>query len=51
MTFQFAPNYWNKKTERIAGNLLTNYGNASELQLSLTEKLRKAEDMVEYAVN
>ena len=43
-------NYWNKKTERIAENLPSQYGNVSELQKSLTEKLRKAEDMVEHAV-
>ena len=43
-------NYWNKKTERIAENLPSQYGNVSELQKSLTDKLRKAEDMVEHAV-
>lgn len=43
-------NYWNKKTERIAENLPSQYGNVNELQKSLTEKLRKAEDMVEHAV-
>ena len=45
------PNYWNKKTERIADNLPSTYGNANELQLNITAKLRKAEDMVAYAVN
>ena len=43
-------NYWNKKTGRIAGNLPLKYGSANELQVNLTAKLRKAEDMVEYAV-
>jgi Phage integrase SAM-like domain/Arm DNA-binding domain len=43
-------NYWNKKTGRIADNLPPQYGNANELQVSLTEKLRKSEEMVEYAV-
>lgn len=43
------PNYWNKKTSKIAMNLPSRYGNANELQISLTQKLRKAEDMVEYA--
>jgi integrase len=43
-------NYWNRKTGRIADNLPPQYDNANELQISLTEKLRKAEDMVEYAV-
>ena len=43
-------NYWNKKTERITENLPAQYGNVNELQICLTEKLRKVEDMVEYAV-
>ncbi|HNP21674.1 MAG TPA: Arm DNA-binding domain-containing protein, partial [Panacibacter sp.] len=43
-------NYWNKKTGRIAENLPLKYGNANELQVNLTAKLRKAEDMVEYAI-
>src|SRR5450432_1241692 len=42
-------NYWNKKTGRISDSLPPKYGNVNELQLSLTEKLRKAEDMVEHA--
>ena len=44
------PNFWNKKNERIAENLPSKYGNANELQLGITAKLRKAEDMVEYAI-
>ncbi len=44
------PIYWNKKTTRIADNLPVQYGSASELQFNLIEKLRKAEDMVEYAL-
>ncbi len=43
-------NYWNKKTGRIAENLPSQYGNVGELQKILTDKLRKAEDMVEHAV-
>src|SRR5665213_2280890 len=44
------PHYWNKKKERIAENLPSKYGNANELQLNIIAKLRKAEDMIEYAV-
>lgn len=44
------PNYWNKKTRRISENLPLRYGNAIELQLSITEKLRRSEDMAEYAI-
>ena len=44
------PNYWNKKTGRISENLPSKYGNATELQLCLIVKLRKAEDMITYAV-
>jgi hypothetical protein len=43
-------NYWNKKTERIAENLPSQYGNVNELQTSLTKKLRKVEDMVEHSL-
>ncbi|MDQ6610200.1 MAG: hypothetical protein M3Y85_10310, partial [Bacteroidota bacterium] len=43
-------NYWNKKTGRIAENLPLQYGTVNQLQKILTEKLRKAEDMVEHAV-
>jgi hypothetical protein len=43
-------NYWNKKTERIAESLPSQYGNVSDLQRSLNEKLRRAEDMVEHAI-
>ena len=43
-------NYWNKKTERIAENLPSQYGNVNELQISLTKKLRKVEDMVEHSL-
>jgi Arm DNA-binding domain/Phage integrase SAM-like domain len=43
-------NYWNKKTGRIADNLPSQFGNVNELQLSIIAKLRKAEDMVAYAV-
>lgn len=41
--------YWNKKTERISGNLPLQFGNVCVLQTSLTEQLRKAEDMIEFA--
>lgn len=44
------PNYWNKKTERIAENLPSQYGNVNELQIILTKKLRKIEDMLEHSL-
>lgn len=44
------PFYWNKKTTRISENLPKVYGDVIDLQRILTEKLRKAEDMVEYAL-
>ena len=42
--------FWNKKTGRISGDLPLVYGNVQHLELGLTEKLRKAEDMVTYAL-
>jgi hypothetical protein len=44
------PQYWNKKTERLSGNLPAQFGDVKILQASLTEKLRKAEDMIEDAL-
>lgn len=42
--------YWNKKTGRLSKDLPFEYGNLQELEKNLTEKLRKAEDMVSYAL-
>ena len=43
-------NFWNRKTCRISNNLPQKFGDAMTLQNTLIEKLRKAEDMVEYAI-
>jgi Phage integrase SAM-like domain/Phage integrase family/Arm DNA-binding domain len=43
-------NFWNRKTGRISKELPTNFGNVQELEIAITEKLRKAEDMVTYAL-
>ncbi len=42
--------YWNKKTGRISKDLPLEFGKLEGLESSLTEKLRKAEDMVNYAI-
>ena len=42
--------YWNRKTGRISKDLPSTYGNAEEMEKNLTEKLRNAEDMIEYAL-
>jgi hypothetical protein len=42
--------YWNRKTGRISKDLPSTYGNAEKMEKNLTEKLRNAEDMVEYAL-
>ena len=42
--------FWNRKTGRISKDLPLAYGNVQEIETSLTEKLRKAEDMVIYAL-
>jgi hypothetical protein len=42
--------YWNKKTGRLSKDLPTGFGNVPELENNLTEKLRKAEDMITYAL-
>jgi integrase len=43
------PKYWNKKSSRISKDLPAVYGNVEKLESTLTEKLRKAEDMVREA--
>lgn len=44
------PQFWNKRTSRIAESLPVQFGSVDKLQSTLTSKLRKAEDMVSYAV-
>ncbi len=43
-------NFWNRKTGRISKDLPVAYGNLQDLEKRVTEKLRKAEDMVTYAL-
>jgi integrase len=43
------PKYWNKKSRCISKDLPEQYGKVAELENLLTEKLRKAEDMVCHA--
>ncbi|MBX9781765.1 MAG: hypothetical protein K2X48_00590 [Chitinophagaceae bacterium] len=42
--------YFNRKTGRISKELPLEYGNIRLLETTLTQKLRKAEDMVSYAL-
>jgi hypothetical protein len=42
--------FWNRKTGRISKDLPGVYGNVQQLETSISEKLRKAEDMVTYAI-
>jgi hypothetical protein len=44
------PNYWNRRTGRISKELPSIYGNVESLEKDLTEKLRKAEDMVSHSL-
>jgi hypothetical protein len=44
------PQFWNKKTNRIADQLPQQFGEPEKLQTFLISKLRKAEDMVTYAL-
>lgn len=43
------PKFWNKKSRRISPDLPTEFGNVEELEKILTDKVRKAEDMVVHA--
>ncbi len=42
--------YWNKKTGRLSKDLPQDYGNIPELENRLTDQLRRAEDMITYAL-
>jgi hypothetical protein len=42
--------FWNRKTGRISKDLPICYGNVQQLETNITEKLRRAEDMVTYAL-
>ncbi|HMO60780.1 MAG: site-specific integrase [Lacibacter sp.] len=44
------PQYWNRKTNRISKDLPLEYGSLPEMETVLTQKLRKAEDMISYAL-
>jgi hypothetical protein len=44
------PNYWNRRTGRISKDLPLIYGDVESLEKDLTEKLRKAEDMVSHSL-
>ena len=45
------PEYWNNKNNRISTNLPKDYGIVKELELILSEKMRRVEDLVNYALN
>jgi len=42
--------FWNRKTSRISKDLPVVFGNVQQIETNITEKLRKAEDMVTYAL-
>lgn len=44
------PNFWNKKMDRISKDLPSHYGEAEFLNSLLTEKLRRAEDIVDHGL-
>ncbi len=45
------PQYWNKRLNKINESLPRQFGKVVELQSALTQKIRKAEDMVLYAAD
>ena len=42
--------FWNRKTRKISKDLPPAYGNVEQLEINISEKLRKAEDMITYAL-
>ncbi len=45
------PEYWNRKNNRISTTLPENFGNANDLENLLIQKMRRAEDLINYAVS
>src|SRR5438445_13844475 len=43
-------NYWNSRTSSISHKLPVEYGDVDSMETTLREKLRKAENMVDYAI-
>lgn len=45
------PEYWNRKNNRICTTLPENFGNANDLENLLIQKMRRAEDLINYAIS
>jgi len=45
------PEYWNKKNNRISTSLPEDYGVVKELELDLSEKMRRVEDLINHALS
>ena len=43
------PQYWNRKSRKISPNLPAEFGNVEEMEALLSDRLRKADDMVNAA--
>lgn len=44
------PIYWNRKNSRITANLPVRYGTTENIEMQLSQKLRRAEDLISYAL-
>jgi hypothetical protein len=44
------PEYWNRKNNRISPALPQEFGEAKDLENHLSQKMRRAEDLVKYAI-
>lgn len=44
------PEYWNRKNNRINTNLPESFGKVKDLETHLSQKLRRAEDLINYAI-
>lgn len=45
------PEFWNKKNNRISPSLPEDFGKVKELELELSEKMRRAEDLINHALS
>ena len=48
--FAIPPEYWNRKNSRINANLPEKFGTVKNIETHISEKMRRAEDLINYAV-
>ncbi len=45
------PEYWNRKNNRVSSSLPNVYGETKEIENHLSQKMRRAEDLIKYSIS